>query len=209
MDAKTMERIFEPFFTTKPVGKGTGLGLSVVHGIVESHQGAISVDSKVGCGTTFQLYFPGQEDAATFKETPNAEVPAGNGQHVLLLDDEPALTTALARLLIRLNYQVSISNSAREAINRFTQAPVRYDLVITDLTMPEMSGLEVSRQLRQLRPDLPVILTSGFSADVNHETLTAAGICEVLPKPISWNDLAAILHRVLSRTTTANGNAGK
>ena len=209
MDVKTMERIFEPFFTTKPVGKGTGLGLSVVHGIVESHQGAISVDSMVGCGTTFRLYFPGQEDAATLKEAPNAEVPAGNGQHVLLLDDEPALTTALERLLIRLNYQVSISNSAREAINRFSQAPVRYDLVITDLTMPEMSGLEVSRQLRQLRPDLPIILTSGFSADVNHENLAAAGICEVLPKPLSWNDLAEILHRVLSRSTTANGNAGK
>jgi PAS domain S-box-containing protein len=209
MDVKTMERIFEPFFTTKPVGKGTGLGLSVVHGIVESHQGAISVDSKVGCGTTFRLYFPGQEDAITLKEEPIAKVPAGNGQHVLLLDDEPTLTTALERLLIRLNYQVSISNSAREAIHRFAEAPVRYDLVITDLTMPEMSGLEVSRQLRQLRPDLPVILTSGFSADVNHETLAAAGICEVLPKPISWNDLADILHRVLSRSPAANGLAGK
>jgi len=198
MDAKTLERIFEPFFTTKPAGKGTGLGLAVVHGIVESHQGHIAVDSQVGVGTTFRLYFPGEANAAAALTAPESQVPSGCGQRILLLDDEPALTSALQRLLVRLNYQVATSNSAREAVGWCQQNPARFDLVITDLTMPEMTGLEVARRLHALRPDLRIILTSGFSADTPAEALKEVGIFELLPKPISWNMLAGAVQRALA-----------
>ena len=197
MDAKTLERIFEPFFTTKPVGKGTGLGLAVVHGIVEAHHGAITVDSEVGRGTTFQLYFPGQAKEANSATTVDNDVPPGRGQNILLLDDEPALTGALQRLLVRLNYRVAVSNNPRETISLCQRNPAQFDLVITDLTMPEMNGLEVARHLRGLRPDLPVILTSGFSTDLNRETLEASGICELLEKPISRAVLADVVQRAL------------
>jgi PAS domain S-box-containing protein len=199
MDAKTLERIFEPFFTTKPVGKGTGLGLAVVHGIVQTHNGAITVESEVDRGSTFRLYFPGQKQKAAPPADRGRQAPAGAGQRILLLDDEPALTSALQRVLARLNYQVTTTNSARESLQWCRRDPAQFDLVITDLTMPEMTGLEVARQLRALRPDLPVILTSGFSADINQETLAAAGVCELLEKPISRITLADVIHRVLAR----------
>jgi len=198
MDAKTLERIFEPFFTTKPVGKGTGLGLAVVHGIVESHQGAITVESAVGEGTRFQLFFPGQARELSFPTAVENHVPSGRGQNILLLDDEPALTGALQRLLVRLNYRVSTSNNPRETLQIYRNNPAQFDLVITDLTMPEMNGLEVARQLRSLRPDLPIILASGFSSDLSRENLEANGICDLLEKPISRTALAEVVHRALA-----------
>jgi PAS domain S-box-containing protein len=204
MDTKTLERIFEPFFTTKPVGKGTGLGLAVVHGIVQSHKGLITVYSEVGRGTTFRLYFPGGTTKAVLPVAPDVKTPLGCGERILLLDDEPALTAALQRLLVRLNYRVTASNQAREAVGWFHQDPARFDLVITDLTMPEMTGLEVARQLHVLRPGLPVILASGFSADLKQEDLQAAGICELLSKPTPWTVLAAAVQRALA---AQNGRA--
>jgi PAS domain S-box-containing protein len=197
IDAGTLERIFEPFFTTKPVGKGTGLGLSVVHGILQAHEGAITVESVVGRGTTFALYFPGRTKDTALEETVAKNVPGGRGQTILLLDDEPALTTVLQSLLARLNYQVTTSNRARDAIGLCRENPARFDLVITDLTMPEMNGLEVARQIRALRPDMPVILTSGLSADLSREDLKAAGICELLKKPIGMNQLAEAVQGAL------------
>ncbi|HUC85193.1 MAG TPA: ATP-binding protein, partial [Candidatus Acidoferrales bacterium] len=198
MDAKTLERIFEPFFTTKPVGKGTGLGLSVVHGIVQSHEGAITVYSEVGRGTTFHLYFPAQAQAENLSENAGNPAVKGRGQKILLLDDEPALTTALERQLVRLNYRVTSSNRAREVIDLFRENPARFDLVISDLTMPEMNGLEVARELHVLRPDLPIILVSGFVADLKLETLKEAGVSEVIDKPISVTTLADLLRQTFA-----------
>jgi PAS domain S-box-containing protein len=198
MDAKTLERIFEPFFTTKPLGKGTGLGLAVVHGIVQSHGGIITVDSAVGRGTTFQLYFPSQPHGIVSTPSENHQVLPGNGQHVLLLDDEPALTGALQKLLTRMNYQVTASNSAPEVLGWFRANPAQFDVVITDLTMPELTGLEVARQIHDVRPDLPVILASGFSAELTEDRLKAAGIFELLQKPLSRNTIADSLHRALA-----------
>ena len=204
MDAQTLGRIFEPFFTTKPLGKGTGLGLSVVHGIVQAHHGCITVQSELGRGTTFELYFPGQEAGHAVAVMADAEVPAGSGQRILLLDDEPALASALQRLLQRLNYRVITHNHARASVAWCRENPGAMDLVITDLTMPEINGLEVARALRALRPDLPIILTSGFSADLNPKDLAEAGICELLEKPISRAGLAAAVQRALAG---ANGHA--
>ena len=199
MDARTLERIFEPFFTTKPVGKGTGLGLAVVHGIIQSHEGAIIVESKVGEGTTFNLYFPAQAAEATLTDAMTISAPRGHGEKVLLVDDEVALTTMFRRLLQRLNYQVTTCNSAREAVEIFRQNPAQFDVAITDLTMPEMNGLEVARQLVAIRASLPVVLASGYSAALKEEHLREAGVCELLEKPVSLHALAEVLQRALSK----------
>ncbi len=203
MDATTLERIFEPFFTTKPVGKGTGLGLAVVHGIIQSHEGAIIVTSRPGQGTTFCLYFPEQTDPATLSKPPSNSIHNGTGQRILLVDDEPALTKIFERLLRRLNYQVTICNSASEAIQVFQLDQRQFDLAITDLTMPEMSGLELAQELRRRRADFPVILASGYTATFNHEQLREAGICELLEKPVTLMALAETVERALARSDSA------
>jgi len=198
MDTKTLERIFEPFFTTKPVGKGTGLGLAVVHGIVESHHGIITVESEVGRGTTFCLYFPGQTTDAPPAPPVANPIDGGRGQNILVVDDEPTLTAVFKRLLTRLNYRVITSNSAREAIGWCRQDPAGFDLVITDFSMPEINGLEVAGQIHAIRPDLPVILASGFSAELTPDHVRSAGICELLQKPVSVIALAESVKRALA-----------
>ncbi|HEX9048590.1 MAG TPA: PAS domain S-box protein [Verrucomicrobiae bacterium] len=198
IEAKNLERIFEPFFTTKPVGKGTGLGLSVVHGIVQGHGGLITVESEVGRGATFRIYFPGQLSAAAAAVTPQQQMPQGWGQRILVVDDESALTEMLRRLLTRMNYCVTISNNPHEAIQWCRENVRQFDLVITDLTMPDLNGLEVARQIHTLRPDLPVVLASGFIAELNPESLRAAGICASIEKPIAMATLAHTLARVFA-----------
>ena len=199
MDAMTRERMFEPFFTTKPVGKGTGLGLAVVHGIVQTHEGFITVESEVGHGTTFNVYFPAQTEDTALTETVAGKASCGHGERILLVDDEPALTVMFQKLLRRMNYQAITSNHAGEAIRLFRENPALFDLVITDLTMPEINGLEVARQIRAIRPDMPVVLVSGLSAALTEETLHEAGIRELLEKPVSMNALADVVQRLLKK----------
>lgn len=198
MDAPTLKRIFEPFFTTKPAGKGTGLGLAMVHGLVEAHEGVITVESHPGEGTIFRLFFPGRTPNAVADKTTVGELPGGDGETILIVDDEPALITALQRMLRRLNYQVISTNSPREAIQLFRKNAPAFDLVITDFTMPEMNGLELAGQVRAIRPDLPVLLASGYVPDLNVEKLRAAGIYELIEKPASQQILADAVHRALS-----------
>jgi len=199
MDAKTLEQIFEPFFTTKPVGKGTGLGLALVQGIVESYQGVITVESQVGQGTTFSLYFPAQAHGESPSDTHTKPVPRGHGQRLLAVDDEPGLTTVLQKMLHRLDYHVSTCNQASEAVRLVRENPEHFDLVITDLTMPEMNGLELAKQIRAIRSDLPVVLVSGYSAAVDTDGLRAAGVCERLEKPVAPSQLAEVVARALKR----------
>jgi PAS domain S-box-containing protein len=200
MDAKTLERIFEPFFTTKPAGKGTGLGLAVVHGIVQSHAGLITVESHLGRGTTFCLHFPARPRNGIRTDGVTDSVPYGRGQMVLLVDDEKTLTAMFQKMLSRLNYRVTTTNHAREAIQLFHDNAERFDLVISDLTMPEFSGLEVARQLHRIRPDVPVILASGYAASLNKDALREAGICELLYKPVTLPALATAVHRAFAKT---------
>jgi len=200
MDAKILDHIFEPFFTTKPVGKGTGLGLAVVQGIVNSHNGAITVESQIGQGTTFNLYFPAIAQAETLGATDDKAVPRGHGQKILALDDEPALTSVLQKMLGRLDYQITTSNQASEAIRLVRENPTQFDLVITDLTMPEMSGLDVAKQIHAIRPDQLVILVSGYSVSVTADRLRESGICERLEKPVSPSMLAEVVARVLKNS---------
>ena len=199
MNAKTLARIFEPFFTTKPVGKGTGLGLAMVHGLIKSHEGLITVDSQIGLGTTFCLYFPAKASDTLLTEVTKVQMPEGNGEAILVVDDEPALTDILQKQLQRLNYQVVITTSPIEALGWVRKSPEQFDLVITDLTMPEMKGVALAEQIHLIRPEMPVVLVSGYSGAVNEDQLRQAGITELIDKPVMPQTLAEVVPRALGK----------
>ncbi|MBI3371763.1 MAG: PAS domain S-box protein [Betaproteobacteria bacterium] len=199
MDAAVMERIFEPFFTTKPVGEGTGLGLSAVHGIVQGHEGAITVDSTPGEGTTFHLYFPAVELAAAAEA--GGGVPAdlqrqGRGQHVLYLDDDDALVSLVSRMLQRRGYRVSGFTLAQDALDAVRADPDGYDLAVTDFNMPGMSGLDVARELARIRPGLPVAVTSGYITDELRRKAPECGVRHLIYKPDTVDELCDVVRRL-------------
>ncbi|MEI8032752.1 MAG: PAS domain S-box protein [Chlorobiaceae bacterium] len=197
MDETTMERIFEPFFTTKTVNKGTGLGLSVVHGIITSFRGEITVESRLGEGSTFRVYLPVIND--DMLTAPAAEIPeAGNGS-ILLVDDEPATLRMMEVMITRLGFTVHSTGSSLGALELFSSNPEEFDLVITDLTMPEMTGIELAGELHKKRPQLPVILMTGYGKDIEHTLpLSHYGICKFLKKPVKLTSMAATIKEVLS-----------
>jgi PAS domain S-box-containing protein len=184
-----LKRIFEPYFTTKETGKGTGLGLSVAHGIVKSHGGAIKVSSIVRKGSVFEIYLPRIKGEAS--ETDEFDMPllTGTGR-ILFVDDEPSLTLMGQKILGRLGYQVQTANSPVEALEMFRSKPEEWDLVITDLTMPELTGVDLAKALLEIRPDLPIVLCTGFSDQVNEKTLQSIGIRGLLLKPLTIHELA-------------------
>ncbi len=199
MDAATLERIFEPFFTTKPQGEGSGLGLSVVHGIVKSHEGAINVYSEVGRGTSFNIYLPeakGSEPAQT--ERFSRSFPRGSGEHILFVDDEPGLIDIGKRMLERLGYKVTTANSGGAALELIRTKSKTFDCIITDFTMPDMSGIALARETRVLIPAMPIILMSGYCGVLTAEALRAQGIQELILKPFTPQALAEALRRVLT-----------
>jgi PAS domain S-box-containing protein len=198
MDAATQQRIFEPFFTTKAHGQGTGLGLSVVHGIVRSHDGAIAVASEVGQGTTFRLYFPQSNEAAADEPAERVHA-AGNGQRILYVDDEEALVFLTTRVLERMGYQVTGRTDARQALSEFRTDPMQFDAVVSDLSMPGMTGPELARALLAIRPDLPIVLTSGYIRDEDMKIVRELKIRDLVLKPNTVEDLGDSLHRVLTR----------
>jgi CheY-like chemotaxis protein len=163
MDRATMERVFEPFFTTKEPGVGTGLGLAVVHGIVRNHDGVALVESEPGAGTTFRLYFPLLAPVAAPSDGETGDVPRGAGERVLFVDDEPALAAVTSRILERLGYSVLALRSATEALSVFRANPSAFDLVISDLTMPGLTGAQLTVEMRRLRANVPVIPLDGLS----------------------------------------------
>lgn len=200
MDQSTLSRIFEPFFTTKAPGEGTGLGLAVVHGIMKNHDGAILVHSRPGEGTRFDLYFPAYFGDQVPDIVPQSTaVPRGTGERILYLDDEKPLAQMGKKLLEHLGYQVEVHSDALAALAAIRHQPNAYELVITDLTMPVMTGLELAQELLRVRPGLPIILTSGYTATLSAERLHAVGISEVLMKPHSFDSLGTTVHRVFAR----------
>ena len=190
MDRATIDRIFEPFFTTKAPGEGTGLGLSVVHGVVRSHDGVIGVTSELGRGTTFQIHFPVYEVRTPAFGISAVPRPIGGHERVLLVDDEQAVARSSARILERFGYRVTFHTDPTQALAAFRERPDGFDLVISDLTMPGLSGLDLARQMLALRPGLPVILASGYVDDDTLARAHALGVREVLLKPVMPNHLA-------------------
>ena len=198
MDQATLRRIFEPFFTTKPPGEGTGLGLAVVHGIVDSHDGAVTVDSQPGKGTVFHLYFPAYAGEATVAMADHGPAPRGHGERILVVDDDELLVRLGQKALASLGYEVEVATQPEAALALVRADPQRFSLVLTDQTMPKMSGLVLASQLRRIRPGLPIILTSGYDLSLTSERLEAAGIRQLLVKPSTIDLLATAVHAALS-----------
>jgi signal transduction histidine kinase len=197
MDAATRERIFDPFFTTKPAGEGTGLGLAVVSGIMQSHDGAITVYSEPGLGTTFHLYFPVFDFDPAPPESGTVAIPRGNGECILLVDDEAALLNVGKKMLERLGYLVTTKTSALEAITAVRDQPQVFQLVVTDLTMPAMDGVTLGKQLRQINPKLPVVLSTGYKGMVTEELIQGLGFRGLLVKPTTARALGEAVHSAL------------
>jgi PAS domain S-box-containing protein len=198
MDPSTLPRIFEPFFTTKQPGEGTGLGLAVVHGIMDSHDGTVTVGSTLGKGTEFHLYFPAQ--AGTVNAIPAAveALPRGRGERILVVDDETAVAQITRKILVTLGYEVECANLAGTAIAMVRADPLRYALVLTDQTMPGMTGTTLAGELQLICPGLPIILMSGNSASQTSEQMKALGILQLLPKPATIQELGAAVHSSIS-----------
>ncbi len=199
MTRETLKRIFEPFFTTKAPGEGTGLGLSVVHGIMQAHEGDIQVDSTPGQGTVFRLYFPLRAhvaDDASVADDAGAP-PRGAGERVLLIDDEEPIVHVGRIMLRELGYDAEASTDVEAALERVRAAPGEFALVITDLTMPAMTGVDFARGLLALRPDLPVIITTGYNAILTEEKIRELGISSLVLKPFTLRDLARAIRRAL------------
>jgi CheY-like chemotaxis protein len=198
MDRATMNRIFEPFFTTKAPNEGTGLGLSVVHGIMQDHDGAITVYSEPGKGTTFHLFFPAVGGGVSDSGSEELSVPHGAGQRILFVDDEEPIARLGERMLAKLGYAVESRTHVMDALDLVRSQPRQFDLVITDLNMPTMSGIDFALQLAQIRPDLPVVLTTGYTGSLRIEQIRALGLRDMLLKPLSIHDLGDALHRIFT-----------
>jgi PAS domain S-box-containing protein len=196
IDRAIMERIFDPFFTTKKPGEGTGMGLAVVHGIVKSYGGAIVVDSDSGKGSTFEVFLPRVE--GDFLPEADADVPIPTGsERILFVDDEEDLVDMVQQMLKRLGYNVVAKTNSAEALEVFKAQSDQFSLVITDQTMPHMTGADLAKELLRFRPDIPIILCTGFSEVINAEKAKTLGIREFLMKPFAPREIAEIIRHVL------------
>jgi nitrogen-specific signal transduction histidine kinase len=192
-----MDQIFNPFFTTKSVGEGTGLGLSVVYGIVKSYNGAITVQSELGKGATFNVYLPLTETAMPKDDkSVSSPIPKGS-EHLLLVDDEEPVIKPVKKMLESLGYDVTCCMSSVEALDLFLKEPNRFDLVITDMTMPKMTGVKLARKMMDVRPDIPIILCTGYSGMITVEQAKMLGLRAFIMKPILKEELAVVIRDVL------------
>jgi PAS domain S-box-containing protein len=197
MEKKVMNRIFEPFFTTKPVGTGTGMGLAMVHGIIKKLAGGIFVDSKPCVGTTFYVFFPRAIDPPRRKAVRETIIPLGS-ESILFVDDEIDMADMAREMLTTLGYKVVTKTSSLGALSYFKENPARVDLVITDQTMPDLTGMKLAQKLREIRPELPVILSSGFNDLVSPESIKKSGIGHYIMKPYSKRDIAVKIRESLN-----------
>jgi CheY-like chemotaxis protein len=202
IESSILERIFEPFFTTKAVGRGSGLGLSTVHGIVTQQGGALDVESVSDRGATFTAYFPQTEDPVIEDRQPSKDtLPHGEGETILLVDDERPLVLLGEEMLAAIGYEPVGFDNSPAALAAFRANPDRFDVVVTDEVMPRMSGTELAIALHEIRPDLPIILMTGYAGHIRSDHLQAAGINEVLKKPLRSRSLAFCLARQTSRSS--------
>ena len=199
--ADYLDRVFEPFFTTKERGEGTGMGLSVVHGIVESYEGAIYAFSEEGQGSTFEVLLPAIERRTEPDKREKEDIPRGT-EHILFVDDEQVLVDLGTSQLESLGYTVSSRSSSLEALALFKHKPDSFDLIITDMTMPEMTGDELTHEIKRIRPDIPVILCTGFSAKITPESAEKFNIQALIMKPIIIKNMAKVIRKVLESRPT-------
>jgi CheY-like chemotaxis protein len=197
MEEEVRQRIFEPFFTTKEQGKGTGMGLAVVYGVVKSHGGAVTVQSEVGRGSTFAVFLPrAQKPEVNKEEEKTSALPTGT-ERILFVDDEEMLVELARDMLESLGYHVTVANHPADAWSLFLEDPSQFDLVITDQTMPDATGVTLAREMLRVREEMPIILWTGYSEVVSADKAKEAGICQFLMKPMVKKELAETIRRVL------------
>jgi CheY-like chemotaxis protein len=196
MSEETLDKIFDPFYTTKPVGEGTGMGLSVVFGILKSHESNIIVNSTPGKGSSFLIYFPQTEEQITDKKNDNMLLYTGT-ESILFVDDEEILADIGKEVLSSLGYRVTSITRSEEAIRIFKKYPDKFDLLITDQTMPLISGMELTEEVLKIRPDLPIILCTGYNSKINPEKAKSLGISKFYMKPVSWPEISRAIREIL------------
>jgi len=198
MNSVVMKKIFDPYFSTKGHGEGTGMGLAVVHGIVKSHGGNITVYSKLGEGTTFHVYLPLIEARPVEPKTVPAEPTPTGTEHILFVDDEEPIVRMMQQILERLGYQVTSRTSSVGALEAFKAKPDEYDLVITDMTMPNMTGIELAPRLREIRSDIPIIMCTGFSETIDEDRAKNMGILAYIMKPFLIDEIAKTIRKIFN-----------
>ncbi len=200
IEEQMLERIFEPYYTTKEKTSGTGMGLAMVHGIISRQGGYIKVESEVGKGSSFKVFLPIAEGGSSIEQVVSlGDLHRGSG-NILLVDDEDQVVQVTGEILQNLGYTVVGKTSALDAIDVFTKSPDQFDLLLTDLTMPDFTGLELSEKVKEIRADIPIILFTGYSDQVSKDAAIAAGISEYCMKPISMRGLSQVVSKVLAKT---------
>ena len=205
MDKKTLDRIFEPYFTTKDIGKGTGIGLAVIYGIIERHEGSISVESKPNEGTVFTILLPAYEGLIEQKSEAPLDLPTGN-ERILLVDDDHSLLKLGKLRLKSLGYSVQDSTDPLEALETFEADPDAFDLVITDMAMPRMTGDQLASEILIIRPKMPIILCTGYSEKISEEKAYKIGICAFVMKPLDQTEFATSVRKVLDKAKGSTQN---
>jgi CheY-like chemotaxis protein len=195
MNDNVLGHIFEPFFTTKGYSKGSGMGLSIVHGIVQSHNGEIIVYSEPGKGTAFHIYLPVTEEVKKPVKVIDDSFHGGY-ESVLIVDDEEAVTRMLEKLLRQLGYKVDVFNSSVDALESFRKAKNKYDIVLTDLTMPEMTGLDLAEEIRKVHSEIPIVLMTGYGFE-DYDNISHSSIRKIVGKPVNIRDLSSTIRDVL------------
>jgi CheY-like chemotaxis protein len=202
MEPDVLQQIFEPFFTTKEAGRGTGLGLALVQGIVSELGGAIDVASEAGAGSVFHLYLPRSDEVAIGPTETVLSLPKGAGERVLLVEDEKPLMLLAEEMLAALGYEPAGFTRPSDALDEFRSDPSQFDIVMLDYLMPEMTGTELSKHLRTLRADIPIILVSGYEGPLLLQEAFSAGIEHVISKPLALQQLAETMANVSAQTST-------
>jgi len=196
IEPEIMDRIFDPYYTTKEVGKGTGMGLSVIHGIIKRHGGGILVESEIGKGTVFEIYFPALEETAEEEKPPDGEI-KGGAERILFVDDEESMVDLNRQRLERLGYQVKSTTKPVEALEWFKANPDQFDVIITDMAMPRMTGDRLAAEVLKIRPHMPVIICTGYSERMSAKKAAALGVRKYIEKPIELRNLASSIREVL------------
>ncbi|MCP4141553.1 MAG: response regulator, partial [Chloroflexi bacterium] len=197
IDSTIVHKVFDPYFTTKEIGKGSGMGLAVVHGIVKSYNGSISIYSEPHRGTTFKILFPSADKESAIDDKSMDKIPTGN-EKILFVDDEEALAKIGAKMLEHLGYDVVHETDSLHALALIKADPSQFDLIITDMTMPNLTGDKLTKKILEINPDMPIILCTGFSNKIDSETAVEMGIKQYIDKPFDKTQLAIMVRKALS-----------